>query len=63
MISEGERLSRLIHNLLSVTRLESSMVEFRRTPESIEDIIHSALDRFQARVARLHGRSVTTKDL
>jgi two-component system sensor histidine kinase KdpD len=49
IVSEGERLSRLIHNLLSVTRLESPTVELRRTPECIEDIVHSAVERFRAR--------------
>lgn len=49
MVSEGERLSRLIHNLLSVTRLESQSVELRRTPESLEDIVLSALDRLTVR--------------
>jgi len=49
MVSEGERLSRLIHNLLSVTRLESQSVELKRTPESLEDIVHSALDRLTVR--------------
>ena len=58
MVSEGERLSRLIHNLLSVTRLESQSVELRRTPESLEDIVHSALDRLTVRggASRIHSR-------
>jgi two-component system sensor histidine kinase KdpD len=46
VVSEGERLSRLIHNLLSVTRLESASVELRRTPESVDDIVLSAVGRF-----------------
>ncbi|MEO6601732.1 MAG: ATP-binding protein [Polyangiaceae bacterium] len=46
IVSEGERLSRLIHNLLSVTRLESTSVELRRTPESVDDIVLSAVERF-----------------
>ncbi|HTQ07328.1 MAG TPA: ATP-binding protein [Polyangiaceae bacterium] len=49
MVREGERLSRLIQNLLSVARLEASRVELRRTPESIEDIVHSALEQFAGR--------------
>ncbi len=46
VVSEGERLSRLIHNLLSVTRLESASIELRRTPESVDDIVLSAVERF-----------------
>lgn len=49
VVSEGERLSRLIHNLLSVTRLESATVELRRTPESVDDIVLSAVERFNGR--------------
>ena len=47
VVSEGERLSRLIHNLLSVTRLESASIELRRTPESVDDIVLSAVERFK----------------
>ena len=46
VVNEGERLSRLIHNLLSVTRLESATVELRRSPESVDDIVLSAVERF-----------------
>jgi len=49
MVREGERLRRLIQNLLSVARLEASTVELRRTPESIEDIVQSALEQFRGR--------------
>ena len=49
IVNEGLRLNRLIHNLLSVTRLESPTVELRRTPESMEDIVRSALDRLNGR--------------
>lgn len=49
MVHGGERLNRLIHNLLSVTRLESPCVALRRTPEAIEDIVHSALEHFAGR--------------
>jgi len=49
LVNEGERLSRLIHNLLSVTRLESASVELRRTPESVDDIVLSAVERFKDR--------------
>jgi two-component system sensor histidine kinase KdpD len=49
MVREGERLSRLIHNLLSMTRLESQAVALSPTPESFEDIVHSALEQLEAR--------------
>jgi len=52
IVNEGQRLNRLIQNLLSVTRLEAPTVELRRTPESMEDIVRSALDRLNARHAR-----------
>jgi two-component system sensor histidine kinase KdpD len=52
VVGEGERLSRLIHNLLSVTRLESANVELRRTPESVDDIVHSAVERFNDRTRK-----------
>jgi two-component system sensor histidine kinase KdpD len=57
IVSEGQRLNRLISNLLSVTRLESATVEIRRSPESIEDIVRSALDRL---ASRHHMLPVTT---
>jgi len=52
VVSEGERLSRLIHNLLSVARLESANVELRRTPEAVDDIVLSAVGRFNGRPGR-----------
>lgn len=63
MVGEGERLSRLIHNLLSVTRLESPTVELRRTPESIEDIVESALGRFSGRGAEMQVQTDLADDL
>src|SRR6478735_6316588 len=58
VVNEGQRLNRLIQNLLSVTRLESTTVELRRTPESIEDIVRSASERIANRQASLR---VTTQ--
>lgn len=52
LVNEGERLSRLIHNLLSVTRLESASVELRRTPECVDDIVLSAVERFHDRTRK-----------
>lgn len=53
VVNEGERLSRLIHNLLSVSRFESSTAPLRRTAESIDEIVLSAVERFTTR-ARKH---------
>jgi two-component system sensor histidine kinase KdpD len=48
MVSEAERLGRLIQNLLSVTRLESPTVELRRSPEAVEEIVSAAVERINA---------------
>jgi len=63
LVSEGERLSRLIHNLLSVTRLESANVELRRTPESVDDIVLSAVERFKDRSRKVPIVSEIAADL
>jgi len=55
MVSEAERLNRLLENLLYFARLESSTIELNRIPESIEEVVHSAVERFQG---RLEGRRV-----
>ena len=49
MVSEAERLNRLLENLLSFARLESSTIELNRTPEAIDEIAQSAVERFQGR--------------
>jgi len=59
IVSEGERLTRLIQNLLSVIRLDSPTVELNRTPESVEEIVASTVDRF----AGLLDTSHVTVDL
>lgn len=63
VVSEGERLSRLIHNLLSATRLESANVELRRTPESVDDIVLSAVERFNDRSRKVPIVSEIAADL
>jgi len=57
VVNEGQRLNRLIQNLLSVTRLESTTVELRRSPESIEDIVRSAAERMGNRNGSLQVRT------
>jgi len=51
IVNEGQRLNRLIQNLLSVSRLEAPTIELNRTPESVEDIVRSAIDRLSGRHA------------
>lgn len=49
IISEGERLHRLIQNLLSMTRLESPTIQLNPTPEALEDILSAVLRRLGSR--------------
>ena len=63
LVSEGERLTRLIHNLLSVSRLESANVQLRRTPESVDDIVLSAVERFNDRTRKVPIVSEVAADL
>jgi two-component system sensor histidine kinase KdpD len=51
-VRECERLARLLQNLLSMSRLESSKLELRRTPELVEDIVASALERLNGALAQ-----------
>jgi two-component system, OmpR family, sensor histidine kinase KdpD len=53
---EAERLSRLVSNLLDMTRLESG-VELRRDLYPLEEIVGAALQRLER---QLGGREVTT---
>jgi two-component system sensor histidine kinase KdpD len=55
---EAERLSRLVTNLLDMTRLESGRVCVRREWHPLEEIVGAALTRL-GRV--LEGRQVTTE--
>lgn len=47
MVGEGERLHRLINNLLSAARLDAPSVELRRSTESIEEIVAASTARFR----------------
>lgn len=53
---EAERLSRLVSNLLDMTRLESG-IELRRDLYPLEEIVGAALQRVERQLA---GREVTT---
>jgi two-component system sensor histidine kinase KdpD len=52
IVSEGERLSRLIQNVLSITRLESPTIELRRTPEAVDELVSVAVRRFGGRLEK-----------
>jgi two-component system sensor histidine kinase KdpD len=54
---EAERLSRLVGNLLDMTRFESGGVKLRRDLYPLEEIVGAALQRLEK---KLEGRSVTT---
>lgn len=47
MVGEGERLHRLINNLLSLARLDSPIIELRKTTESIEEIVAASIARLR----------------
>ncbi|MBI4589206.1 MAG: sensor histidine kinase KdpD [Candidatus Rokubacteria bacterium] len=55
---EAERLTRLVQNLLEMTRLESGALELRKEWHSIEEVIGAALSRLGKRLA---GRSIYTR--
>lgn len=55
---EGERLGRLVQNLLQMTRLESGAVQVRKEWHAIEEVIGAALGRVEKRLA---GRRVHTR--
>ncbi len=55
---EGERLNRLVQNLLEMTRLESGALELKRDWHSLEEVIGAALGRIGK---RLGTRRVTTR--
>lgn len=48
VVMETERLSRLVHDLLSITRLESNAIVLRKSAESIEEIVTVAVQRLRA---------------
>lgn len=54
---EAERLSRLVRNLLDMTRLEAGALTIKKSATSLEEVVGSALGRT---ADRLRGREVTT---
>ena len=57
---EGDRLNRLVENLLEMTRLESGQLGLRKDWHPIEEVIGAALRRLER---RLVGRRITTRVL
>lgn len=55
---EADRLSRLVGNLLDMTRFESGGVELRRDLYPLEEIVGTVLQRMEP---QLEGRAVTTE--
>lgn len=58
MHEEGERLDRLVQNLLEMTRLESGSIQLRREWHALEEVVGAVLHRFDR---RLRGRPVTAR--
>ena len=54
---EADRLSRLVSNLLDMTRFESGGVELRRDLYPLEEIVGTALQRMEP---QLQGRTIST---
>ena len=49
---EAQRLSRLVNNLLEMTRLESGAVEVRRDWHSVEEIVGAAFNRLESTLGK-----------
>jgi two-component system sensor histidine kinase KdpD len=54
---EGNRLARLVSNLLEMTRLESGTIELKRELCPIEEVVGSALSRMEARLKDRHVKA------
>jgi two-component system, OmpR family, sensor histidine kinase KdpD len=52
---EGDRLSRLVANLLDLTRIESGAMQVKKEWCPVDEVLHSAVGRVRA---RLEGRAV-----
>jgi two-component system sensor histidine kinase KdpD len=55
---EGERLNRLVQNLLQMTRLEAGALEVRRQWHPLDELVGAALTRLGSRLA---GRQIVTR--
>ncbi|HEX4354660.1 MAG TPA: ATP-binding protein, partial [Polyangiales bacterium] len=52
ILEEAERLNRLIRNLLDMTRLESGAVKVKKDWMSLEEVVGTALNRVDGRIAK-----------
>ncbi len=48
---QADRLNRLVGNLLSMTRIESGAIKLNREPGDIQDVIGTALEQLDSRIA------------
>lgn len=48
---ESDRLGRLVNNLLDLTRIESGALRVRKEWVPIEEVVHSAIERLESRLA------------
>jgi len=60
---ESERLSRLVHNLLQMTRLESGAVQVVKDWHPLEEVVGAALGRFARQFQRHPVNARLPKDL
>lgn len=56
--SEAERLSRLVSNLLEMTRLEAGIIQLQKEWQPIEELVGAALNRLDA---QLNQRALSTQ--
>ena len=63
IIDESERLNRFIANLLDMTRLESGAVVPNASPQDLNEIVGSALQRAEKILARHHVELELSRDL
>jgi two-component system sensor histidine kinase KdpD len=63
VLEEAERLNRLIRNLLDMTRLESGAVKVKKEWLPLEELVGSALNRLEARLAERDVHVELPRDL
>lgn len=63
IVDESSRLSRLVENLLNITRLEDGRAELTRQWNSIEEIVGSALARVKQQLGEHAVRTQLPRDL
>ncbi|HYP91162.1 MAG TPA: sensor histidine kinase KdpD, partial [Polyangiaceae bacterium] len=63
VLEEAERLNRLIRNLLDMTRIESGAVKVKKEWLPLEELVGSALNRLEARLAERDVHVELPRDL